>query len=217
MQLGQIKPKKINIEPGAKFGKWTVIGESGRNKWGLRLVKCKCDCGNIKELLPYTIYSKHSTQCRSCSSKINIEPGTKYGKWVVLEEAGRNKSGFTLFKCKCDCGNIKQIRGSNIIYGRSKKCKGKHDKPPINKHYLYGIWHNIKYNVYCNKLYQPWRNDFIAFKDYVLSTIGERPGPSNQYCLDRIRINKGYIPGNIRWATRKESINNRNSQLRRVL
>ena len=47
------------------------------------------------------------------------------------------------------------------------------------------------------------RGGFQSF----LSEIGPRPSPN--HTLDRIDNNKGYVPGNIRWATR--TIQNRNA------
>jgi hypothetical protein len=52
----------------------------------------------------------------------------------------------------------------------------------------------------CNE----WRNSFEAFFRY----IGPRPSPN--HTIDRIENNRGYEPGNVRWATRKEQ--NRNSR-----
>jgi hypothetical protein len=48
-----------------------------------------------------------------------------------------------------------------------------------------------------------WLSDFSAF----LGHIGYRPGP--EYSVDRKDNNRGYEPGNVRWATRTEQSNNR--------
>lgn len=48
-----------------------------------------------------------------------------------------------------------------------------------------------------------WRNSFDAF----FSHIG--PRPSDKHSLDRIDNDKGYVPGNVRWATRHEQARNK--------
>jgi hypothetical protein len=49
---------------------------------------------------------------------------------------------------------------------------------------------------------EEWRNSFDAFVAYV----GERP--SKQHSIDRIDNDKGYMPGNVRWATKEEQAKN---------
>ena len=49
---------------------------------------------------------------------------------------------------------------------------------------------------------QAWVTGFSAF----LADVGERP--TKFHSLDRIDNAKGYEPGNVRWATRKEQMSN---------
>lgn len=50
---------------------------------------------------------------------------------------------------------------------------------------------------------QAWRNNFLEF----FHSVGARPSP--KHSLDRIENDRGYEPGNVRWATAKEQSNNR--------
>jgi len=61
---------------------------------------------------------------------IKLKSGDKYGKLTLLKsfvkrEKRKNNNGVntTFWKCKCDCGNIKEnIREDHIISGRSASC-----------------------------------------------------------------------------------------------
>lgn len=50
-----------------------------------------------------------------------------------------------------------------------------------------------------------WRDDFVRF----LADVGRRP--SSRHSLDRINNDRGYEPGNVRWATKSEQ--NRNTRV----
>ena len=54
-----------------------------------------------------------------------------------------------------------------------------------------------------------WRNDLAAF----LADVGQRPSP--KHSLDRIDNDRGYEPGNVRWATQREQM--RNTRKNRLL
>jgi hypothetical protein len=51
-----------------------------------------------------------------------------------------------------------------------------------------------------------WRDSFQAF----LADVGLRPDGEG-LTLDRINNNRGYEPGNVRWATRLQQVHNRRS------
>ena len=85
-------------------------------------------------------------------------------------------------------------------------------------HYLYNIWtrrrswcfnpksnHYKWYGARGITLCREWADNYVAFKTYILETIGERPKGMS---LDRIDNDGNYEPGNIQWATQTEQHKN---------
>lgn len=82
----------------------------------------------------------------------------------------------------------------------------------------YRVWWNIKercnnpnnerYASYQGRLCATWQ-DPVTF----CTAVGKRP--TRKHTLDRIDVNKGYEPGNVRWATRK--IQDRNKTTNRQI
>jgi len=54
-------------------------------------------------------------------------------------------------------------------------------------------------------MWEAWVNDFAAFYQYVsgLPNFGV-----DEYTLDRIDNNNGYVPGNLRWTTKQQQARN---------
>lgn len=89
--------------------------------------RCKCACGNIKEV-PYRRVISGSTKscgCRKSTAKrlniddLKIEYVGKQINWLSIVDIFRDSvSGVVKFKCKCRCGNIKDIP-KKIILGKN--------------------------------------------------------------------------------------------------
>ncbi len=48
--------------------------------------------------------------------------GRKFGRWTVLEEAGRDKKKRTLWLCRCECGTVRKRPTSTLKSGGSRSC-----------------------------------------------------------------------------------------------
>lgn len=48
--------------------------------------------------------------------------GIRFGRLVVLKEAGRDYDGHVMWECQCDCGNICVTSGKRLLNGTTKSC-----------------------------------------------------------------------------------------------
>ncbi len=152
----------------------------------------------------------------SMPSFINIA-GTRYGYLIALGLAPKT-GGRTPWRCRCDCGNIKDVLSYYLRAGLVKSCGCKSVEMQVAKITRHGntcgglqtpeyrAWADIKDRVFNPRsqgylyyggrgigMYQPWADSFDAF----LADVGQRP--RNKTSIGRIKVNEGYFPGNVRW------------------
>lgn len=135
--------------------------------------------------------------------------GKQFGRLTVIGFVGRDKHSNALWECKCSCGNKSIVKSANLVIGRSASHR-------MSGSSEYTIWsqmiqrctneNDVSYCRYGGRgitVCGEWINNFSAF----LQHIGCRPSPDHS--VDRIDNDKGYEPGNVRWATRSEQQRNR--------
>ena len=58
--------------------------------------------------------------------KIEDLEGKRFGKLVVVKFIGykqtKSSGNRSIWECKCDCGNIKNVLRDNLVSGRTKSC-----------------------------------------------------------------------------------------------
>jgi hypothetical protein len=154
--------------------------------------------------------------------------GLRFGRLVVISVCPERRNGQEMWLCKCDCGNdhivsrmalnprgTKSCGCSNREHlSKLKRTHGKTNTPEFES------WSQMTKRCTCptNKdypsyggrgigIYPDWTGEH-GFENF-LSYMGNKPTP--QHSLDRWPNNDTghYQPGNVRWATKKEQIENR--------
>jgi hypothetical protein len=140
----------------------------------------------------------------------------QFGRWTVLSYAGQR-----YWKCRCQCGTVKEVCGSTLRRGTSTGClkckKGRNPKHGGRRTRLYTIWCRMigrcenpndpafgRYGDRGIKIYRAWRQSFVTFREWAVAH-----GYTAHLTLDRIDNDKGYGPDNCRWATYKQQNRNR--------
>ena len=141
--------------------------------------------------------------------------GFRSGRLVAICEAGKNKHGKILWKCKCDCGKEITTIGSDLYRGHTTSCGCSRSTHKMRDHRLYSIWSSMKNRCSCknNTQYEyyggigisvcdEWMK-FEPFFDWAMNN-----GYKDDLTLDRINPNKNYQPSNCRWADKATQARN---------
>lgn len=141
--------------------------------------------------------------------------GQRFGRWVVIEAAAP-VTRRAAWLCRCDCGKERAVVEGSLRRGLSKSCGCNRQNNTGNRSHghlagyrpspTYRVWQcmltrctNPKSDGYARygargiTVCDRWRQ----FENF-LADMGERPAGTT---IDRLENDKGYQPGNCRWAT----------------
>ena len=140
--------------------------------------------------------------------------GNKYGKLIVIEYSHKDSRNVTYWKCLCECGNEKVIRGQHLKSGAIISCGCHKITHGLTNHWFFGIWRS-EHNR-CNNINNVEYHNYGGRGIQCLWTVEEacewadnNPKPGEEYQLDRIDNNGNYHADNVRWVTSSENNFNR--------
>jgi hypothetical protein len=142
--------------------------------------------------------------------------GKKFGNLLIVYKAGHCGRGRnTRWKWRCSCGVEGESNAFYLTGGHKTHCGCQTARDQNAEHPLYQTWMDMKrrclnpkrasYKNYGGRgirVCQEWLDSFRAFADYL------GPKPSPDHSIDRIDNNGHYEPGNVRWATASQQMQN---------
>lgn len=224
---------------GVKCGRLVVVARAPRKGtqkgafW-----ECVCECGTHTVVKGAALRRGVTVSC-GCftrdrmvamghSSALNLT-GQRCGKLVAIRSLGEGKNRKVFWLCQCDCGKTVEVKVQLFREEKVQSC-GCLNRQPITGSASFTHGHAPRSKV--TRTYQTWQGMLQRctnplnpkFQDYggrgitvcerwqtfenFLADMGIRP---NGLSIDRINNDGNYEPGNCKWATRKEQMNNTRS------
>jgi hypothetical protein len=148
--------------------------------------------------------------------------GRQFGRLTVVEENGRINNRIA-WLCRCECGNQVTLSSNRLLHKQGTKSCGcfrsevaakKATKHGMTKTRMYEIWSSMKkrcenkhsksYDRYGGrgiKVCERWK-DFENFYEDMKDNY------QDNLTIDRIDNDGNYEPGNCRWITQQDQLNN---------
>ena len=195
----------------------------------------------LKEVIPINNTRKNIARAKAESIDLT---GEKFGRLTVLKKAepiiDKRGTRNSAWECLCDCGNIKIVRQSQLVQGKTKSCGCLQKEAASSAKRTHGLsrkcgriyplWKSIKYRCYSktSKDYEryggrgivmcdEWRDDFKSFYDWAINNGYKEEKTDkglNVLTIDRIDVNGNYEPGNCRFVTNEVQARNKRDSIR---
>ncbi len=156
--------------------------------------------------------------------------GETYGLLTAVRMVGRTARGNALWECSCSCGGSTVIEAARLKLPGMRSCGCMVAKRPYTKLFKHGMSTSPEWAAWksmlerCTNPSHRWFHRYGGrgvsvckrWSDFnnFYADMGERPKDGVRYSLDRIDNDKGYEPGNCKWATSTEQNRNRGNVIR---
>jgi hypothetical protein len=193
-------------EPGTRFGRLTVLSSSRES--GKPTATCICDCGSTKTVVAYFLYRK-TGPTRSCGclqreasrDLLRGQPPEVRARAAARAAATRAAINRTPeARARAGAANVTHGMGKHPLYHTWRGMMSRCYNPAATGYQHYGG--RVPPVTVC----EPW-HDVRTYIAYVEEHVGARPpgivGKKRKrpkYTMDRIDNDRGYEPGNLRWA-----------------
>jgi hypothetical protein len=140
--------------------------------------------------------------------------GQRFGRLVVQHRVGVTSPVY--WRCVCDCGGENTVQRAHLVTGNVTSCGCYARERTSQRSIKHGKHHTAEYKSWQqmkDRCLNPKSKDRVRYMDRgitvhpawiesfeaFLADVG--PRPEGYKSLDRIDNDKGYEPGNVRWAT----------------
>lgn len=112
---------------GMKFGRLTIIKDSGKRLDKRVIWECLCDCGQTAYIIAQNLRRGNTKSCGCLSNEIRGKSlrkdisNQRFGRLLVIKCIG-SKNGARQWLCQCDCGNIKITSVDNLTSNHVTSC-----------------------------------------------------------------------------------------------
>lgn len=159
--------------------------------------------------------------------------GMTFDRMIVVGRAGPDARGAIRWRCQCECGTVKDIRGADLKRGFVRSCgcwnsetTAARNATHLQSHTrLYRIWQSMRdrtgnprnsrfkyYGARGISVCDEWQS-FETFRDWATATNYRDPLPGeprkSHLTIDRIEVDGNYEPDNCRWVVQRVQVLNR--------
>lgn len=109
-----------------RFGKLIALYPTERrSSSGIIYWHCKCDCGNQIDTRITSLLNGDTISCGCYRTELKSHNliNQQFGHLIVLKKLNeKDKAGYFLWECQCDCGRKIKVNTHSLVSGNTKSC-----------------------------------------------------------------------------------------------